>query len=131
MLAALGLFVFELPSLPFAEATHRREWRHERAGRVGVRDASQYVGPGDELVTLNGVLAPGVVGSYGAIDTIVEMGDSGDVFEFVDGTGRVWGSFVIVGLDTRRRHLMIDGAPRMIDFAIDLRRVSSDRDARR
>ena len=123
MLASLGLFVFELASLPFEEMQRRRDWRHEPARLVGARDASQFTGPGDDLVTINGVIAPGEIGSATAIDTLVEMGDDGENYSFVDGTGVVWGEFAIVALDTRRKYIMVDGAPRMIDFAIDLRRV--------
>lgn len=124
MLAALGLFVFETGSLPFSELQRRRDWRHERAARVGARDASQFVGPGDDLVTLEGVLVPGVAGSFAAIDSLVDMAETGDTYQLVDGTGRVWGGYVILALDERRKHLMIDGVPRLADFALDLRRVA-------
>lgn len=123
MLASLGLFVFELASLPFEDQQRRRDWRHESARRVGARDAAQFTGPGDDLVTLNGVIAPGVVGSFAALDTLVEMGDAGENHPFVDGTGVVWGEFAIVAIDTRRKHIMVDGVPRMIDFTLELRRV--------
>ncbi|MES2339579.1 MAG: phage tail protein [Pseudomonadota bacterium] len=123
MLAALGLFVFDITSLPFGELTHKREWKHEAAPRVGARDGSQFVGPGEDSVSLSGALVPGVVGRFAALDTLVDMADRGDTYQFVDGTGRVWGGYVILLLDTRRKHLMIDGVPRWVDFTIDLRRV--------
>lgn len=123
MLASLGLFVFELPSLPYGELQRRRDWRHEDAKRVGARSALQFTGPGDDLVTLNGVIAPGVVGSFASLDTLTEMADAGETYSFVDGTGRVWGEFVIAALDLRQKHLMVDGVPRVIDFAIDLKRA--------
>lgn len=124
MLAALGLFVFETASLPFGELGRRRDWRHERAPRFGARDGSQYVGPGDDVVSLSACLVPEAVGSFAALDTLAEMADSGDTFQLVDGTGRVWGGYTIVSLDERRRHLMIDGVPRITDVGIELRRVS-------
>lgn len=123
MLAALGLFVFELPTLPFSEAQRRRGWRHESADRFGARAASQFVGTGDDTVTFSGALVPGVAGSFAAIDTLIDMGDRGDTYQLVGGDGAVWGGFVIVGLDTRSKHIMVDGTPRLVDFTLDLRRV--------
>lgn len=123
MLAALGLFVFELASLPFGEVQRRRDWRHEPAKRIGARDTGQFVGPGDDLVTLSGILVPGVAGSYASLDMLVEMADAGENYSFVDGTGRVWGEYAILALDTRSKYLMIDGVARMVDFALDLRRI--------
>jgi phage protein U len=123
MLASLGLFVFELASMPFGEQQRRRDWRHEAAKRVGARDSAQFVGPGDDLITLSGILAPEAIGSYGSIDTLVEMADEGEIYTFVDGTGRVLGEYAILALDTRSKHLMVDGVPRMVDFGLDLRRV--------
>lgn len=123
MLAALGLFVFDLTSLPFDQRTRRRDWRHERAARVGVRDASQYVGPGEDLVTLSGKLLPEVAGSFAAIDTLRDMADAGATYELVDGAGTVWGGYVILAIDERGQYLLDNGVPRLTDFAIDLRRV--------
>jgi len=123
MLASLGLFVFELATFPFSEQTRRRGWKHARTARVGAPDAAQFVGAGDDKITLSGILAPEAVGSYGAIDTLIDMADAGDAYQLVDGTGRVWGAFVIEAIDERRKHLMIDGVPRLIDFAVDLGRV--------
>jgi len=119
-LAALGLFVFQLPTLPFDELRRRQEWRHARVQRVGARDASQFLGPGDDVVTIGGVLMPGVAGSYASIVTLRDMAAQGDSYPFVDGIGQVWGSFVITALDERRGFLLDNGVPRKVDFALDL-----------
>lgn len=119
-LAALGLFVFQLATLPFSELRRRQEWRHARVQRVGARDAAQFVGPGEDTVSIGGVLLPEAAGSYAAIDTLREMAAQGERYPFVDGTGRVWGSFVITGLDEGRTHLLNNGVPRKVDFTLDL-----------
>lgn len=123
-LAALGLFVFDLATLPFGEMSRRRDWRHARSERVGARDALQFTGPGQERVTLQGAIVPGVAGSFASIETLREMADTGDVYQLADGSGRVWGGFVIVTLDDRRRSITVDGAPRWIDFSVELDRAS-------
>jgi phage protein U len=123
MLASLGLFVFELPTLAFDELQRRRDWRHEEAKRVGARSALQFTGPGEDTISLTGMLVPGLTGTFASLDTLVEMADAGENHSFVDGNGAVWGEFAIVALDLRRKHIMDDGVPRLTDFAIDLKRA--------
>lgn len=124
MLASLGLFVFEAASFPFAELNRRSDWRHARGTRVGALDASQYVGPGADQVSIAGALVPQLGADYGSIDTLRQMAEEGDTYQLVDGTGLVWGGFVITGMEERRRALMHDGVPRMVDFSLQLDRVS-------
>ena len=63
MLAALGLFVFDMSTTLFDELARKREWRHARTDRFGAMAASQFVGPGDDKVTISGTLVPEVAGS--------------------------------------------------------------------
>ena len=126
MLAALGLFVFDMATFPFSDLSRRSAWNHARSARVGARDASQYVGPGDDQVSISGMICPEAAGSYGAIDTLRAMADEGEAWPFVDGTGVVWGNYIITSLDERRASLLVDGVPRKIDFAIELIRVDDD-----
>lgn len=123
-LAALGLFIFEFATWPFEELSRRSDWGHAAAARVGARDALQFTGPGDETISIQGKLAPEVAGSFASIDTLRAMADEGDEYQFVLGTGEVWGGFVIVGIDERRKAMLADGTPRLIDFTLDLKRVS-------
>lgn len=123
-LAALGLFIFEFATWPFDELSRRSDWGHASAARVGARDALQFTGPGDETVSIAGKLAPEAAGSFSAITTLRAMADEGDEYQLVLGTGDVWGGFVIVGLDERRKFLLVDGTPRLIDFTMDLKRAS-------
>ena len=124
MLAALGPFVFEAASFPFAELSRRTDWRHGKADRFGARAAAQFLGPGEDRLQLPGCLMPEVAGSFAAIDTLRAMADAGEAYPFVDGTGRVWGEYVIVGMDETRRHMLVDGTPRAVDFTLDLDRVA-------
>lgn len=123
MLAALGFFVFEAATFPFSELSRRSDWRHARASRVGAREASQFLGPGGDDISIAGALIPEAGADYAAIDTLRRMADEGEAYPFVDGQGRVWGSFSLTSLDERRKYLLIDGTPRMIDFTIELQRV--------
>lgn len=123
MLAALGMFLFDTDHALFEELARRRSWRHARTERFGAAPASQYLGPGDDHVTLSGALVPGVAGKYSAIETLVQMADSGDAFPLSDGTGRMLGYFTIEGIDETHRALIDNGLARQVDFTITLARA--------
>lgn len=124
MLMSLGMFGFELPTLPFQELAKKTGWRHGATDRFGAMPASQYLGPEADGVTLSGILLPGVAGALGSLDTLKEMGNQGDAFPLVDGTGRVHGAFVIQSIDERQSVFIEGGVPRKTDFTIQLSRVS-------
>jgi len=124
MLAAIGMFVFETDSLLFDEFARKRSWRHARTERFGAIAASQFVGPGDDDVTLSGRLVPGLAGRWSSLQRIAEMADTGEAFPLADGTGTILGQFTIEGLDETHRSLIDNGRARLIDFTLTLRRVA-------
>lgn len=124
MLAAIGMFVFETDSLLFDELARKRSWRHARTERFGAIAASQFVGPGDDDVTLSGRLMPGLAGRWSSLQQIAEMADTGEAFPLADGTGTILGQFMIEGLDETHRSLIDNGRARLIDFTLTLRRVA-------
>jgi len=122
MLAALGLFVFDLPTALFDELERRSDWRHTSVPRFGARPASQYVGPGPDTINLRGALVPEIAGRQAALETLRTMADDGEAWPLVDGAGRVFGNFVIVALDERQGWFVDNGVPRRIDFNLQLER---------
>lgn len=123
MLMALGQFVFSLSTLAHQELTHSLSWRHQQTGRVGVRDANQFLGPGEETISLSGTVAPELMDGRASLDSLRAMADEGEAWPLVDGTGRVFGSFVITGMNERQSLFNPDGTARRIEFGLDLRRV--------
>ncbi|MFA6125063.1 MAG: phage tail protein [Sphingomonas sp.] len=120
MILSLGLFTFSVPTLAYDELQRKSDWQHARSARVGVRDASQYVGPGDDKVSLNGTAFAELSDGTASLDDLRVMAGSGDAWPLVDGTGRVYGAFVIEAIDERQKFFLPDGTPRQIDFGIDL-----------
>ncbi|MFN3944611.1 MAG: phage tail protein [Allosphingosinicella sp.] len=120
MLLAIGMFVFEVPTLAYDELQRRRDWRHARTNRIGARDASQFVGPGEDSISLSGTVYSEIADGRASLDTLCDMAGSGNSWPLVDAGGRVWGSFIITGIDERQKYFLPDGTPRRIDFGIDL-----------
>jgi uncharacterized protein len=127
MMMALDQFVFSLATAPFRELQRRRNWKHRTSSRVGARDASQYTGPGDDSITLNGTVAQGEsIGSRASIKQLADMGDTGDAWVLVDGVGNVYGAYVIEGLDETQTYHTAEGVARKIEFTLTLKRVDDD-----
>lgn len=128
-LCSLGMFVFAIDTLAYHELQRRANWRHARSPRVGARDATQFVGPGDETISLSGTVYAEISDGRTNIDDLRDMAAKGDAYLLITGDGTVVGSFVIEGIDERHAAIREDGSPRAIDFGIDLLRVDDDADS--
>jgi len=126
MMMSLGFFVFELATAPYQELQHKLAWRHPSTSRIGLRPARQFIGPDDELITLRGTLLPEITGGAKSLDLLRYMGDSGEQWSLIEGTGRVYGFFVIESLDITKNTFFKDGAARKYDFTLQLARVGDD-----
>ena len=62
MMMALGMFVFGLPTVAYQSLRRSTEWRHPSNSRMGARPAYQYVGPGEDTITLGGTVIPQIMG---------------------------------------------------------------------
>ncbi|WP_288413507.1 phage tail protein [uncultured Sphingomonas sp.] len=123
MLMSLGLFPFSLPTLAHDDLSRRTAWRHATAPRVGARDATQYIGPGEETVSIGGTAHAELTDGRACLDQLRDMAATGQAWPLVDGAGTVFGAFVIQTLDEKHKALFPDGTPRAIDFALELLRV--------
>ncbi len=123
MLMSLGMFPFSLPTLAHDDLSRRTAWRHATSQRIGARDASQYVGPGEESITIGGTAHAELTDGRASLDRLRAMADKGEAYTLVDGTGVVFGAFVIQTLDERHKALFPDGTPRAIEFQLQLGRV--------
>lgn len=126
MMLSIDQFVFSMDTLPFQELQRQGSWKHRGNPRVGARDALQFLGPGDDLVTINGVLVPELTGDAASLDELRSMADMGDAYVLVDATGSVYGAYVIEAVNETQTLHGIEGIARRIDFTIGLRRVDDE-----
>lgn len=126
MMMSWGMFVFGLDTLPYQELQRSASWRHPTTSRVGLRPASQFLGEGDETITLPGVLLPELTGGRTAIELARTMADRGDAWPLIERTGKIYGLFVCEGLDDSASEFFDNGQPRKIDFTLKLKRVGDD-----
>lgn len=127
MMMAYGMFVFGLSTAAYEELQRQTAWRHETTGRVGRRPARQFLGPGDDTITLNGRLLPPFTGGQQSLDDLREMAERGEAWPLIEGTGVNYGLYVIDALNERKSNFYRDGAAGRIAFDLTLQRVDDDR----
>lgn len=123
-LAALGMFIFARQTVPFQTLDRQSSWRHPTNSVVGAMPKAQFTGKESETVTINGKLIPEITGGRFSIKALELMADSGGAFPLIDGgTFEIIGFFVIESMQETRSELFGDGAPRAIDFTLNLKRT--------
>lgn len=123
MMMSLGMFVFGMHTLAYQELQRNTAWRHASNERVGTNPARQFVGRGDDTIALPGVLVSGLTGTQISLDTLRYMADTGKAWPLIEGTGRIYGLWVIESISEGRSYFFKDGAARRIEFTVNLQRI--------
>ena len=127
MMLSLGMFVFSLSTLAYQELQRQTNWRHASNSRVGAPPALQFVGRGDDTITLPGIILPELAGSVLSLDALRLMANTGKAWPMVEGTGRIYGLWVIESLSETKTLFFRDGTARRIEFTLSLKRTDDDR----
>lgn len=127
MMLALGMFVFSLHTAAYQEMQRQTEWRHPSSNRIGAQPARQFLGRGEDAITLPGIILPELAGTVLSLDALRQMADTGKAWPMVEGTGRLYGLWVIEGLTETRTIFFSNGAARRIEFNLSLKRVDDGR----
>jgi len=126
MMLALGMFVFSLSTLAYQELQRQTEWRHPSSSRVGAAPARQFIGRGDDSITLPGIIFPELAGTTLSLDALRLMANTGKAWPMIEGTGRIYGLWVIESLSETKTVFFRDGTARRIEFTLTLKRIDDD-----
>ncbi|EMZ3830149.1 phage tail protein [Salmonella enterica] len=94
--------------------------------RVGQRPATQFLGVDEETITLSGELYPELTGGTLSLMTLQWMADTGKAWPLIEGTGFIYGMFVITSLSRTRTFFSPNGHASKIEFTLTLKRVDSN-----
>ncbi|WP_272573300.1 phage tail protein [Providencia sp. PROV259] len=122
-MAALGLFVFQLNTTPYQMMQINQKYRYGVNNRVGKRPAVQFIGLDNDDITLSGTLLPSLTGGRLSLLVLEQMAETGRAWSLIDGTGNIYGMFVIEEITQSKSEFFVDGAPRKIDFTLKLKRT--------
>ncbi|MCO7508937.1 phage tail protein [Serratia fonticola] len=123
MMLILGLFVFRLQTLPYQTMQRNVDYRWSSNSRIGLRPALQFLGVGEEKITLSGVLMPEITGGKVSLQLLDAMAAEGRAWPMLEGTGTIYGMFVVNSVSETRTEFFSDGSARRIEFSLTLTRV--------
>lgn len=123
MMMILGMYVFQLRTIPYQELQYQRSWRHATNSRVNRRPSTQYLGPDNDTLTLSGVLLPEITGGRLSLLALEVMAELGKAWPLIEGSGTIYGMFIIESMSTTRTEFFESGMPRRIEFTLTLKRV--------
>lgn len=122
-----GMFVFGVSTAAYQSLQRQTQWRHAAQSRINARPARQYLGPGDDAVSLAGTLLPMFTGGQQNLDQLRAMADEGKAWPLIEGSGYYYGMYVIESLDEDKSEFFADGAARQIEFTVSLTRIDAER----
>lgn len=126
MMMVYGLFVFELRTLPYQQLQQSRAWRHVKNERINRSAKWQYIGAGDDQITLSGVLYPEITGGEISLTVLTTQAYLGRPWPLIDGTGQIYGMYVLTGMQTTRTELNRYGKAKKIEFSLSFQRCDED-----
>ena len=123
MMLTLGLFVFQLQTVPYQSLQRDVDYRWPANNRVGLRPLPQFLGVNEEKITLSGVLMPEITGGKLSLMALNLMADEGKAWPLLEGSGSIYGMFVVNSVSETHTEFFSNGAPRKIEFTLTLTRV--------
>lgn len=127
VMMALGSFRFGVNGAHHQGLRRIAHYRHAELNRLGRAPATQYIGPGMQEISLEGVIYPHFKGGLRQVDLMRAQAGLGLPMMLTDGMGWVWQRWVISEVEERKTVFMADGAPRRIEFSVTLKSYGQDR----
>lgn len=128
VLLRLGGFSFCVSTAVHQELSRNTDFDWQSQRRLMRSPARQYVGDGDDTITLPGVIYCEYMGGVGQMDVIRSMGQRGVPYLLVDGMGYVLGEFCILSVSEKGTEFDAYGQPRKIEFSVNLGAYGDDFD---
>ena len=126
IMMALGNFRFGISTAAYGRSIRRTDYRWKPAQRQGRTPAMHYLGPGDDAITLDGIIYPHHAGGLGQIDAMRSIAGTGKPLILSDGEGRVWGDWVILRIEETRTDFDEAGRPLKQAFRLNLSYYGKD-----
>jgi phage protein U len=120
VLMGLGNWRFSVPGQSYDRLVRRFEYRWEPQMRVGMRPAEQFMGPGEEMLDIRGVLYPHYAGGYNQLNDMRAAAMSGVPYGLADAKGIYYGRWCIRMIRDEQEYFHPNGDPRKVEFSIDL-----------
>ena len=125
----IGPFPCWVEQAPLEKFSRARNWRWEAQARLTRPNAMQFVGAGDDTITLNGVIHPHedkCGGKATSMEDLSQIANGGEPQLILTGWGKVLGKYVITDVQEDYENMLDDLRPRKVGFSITLKRYGND-----
>jgi uncharacterized protein len=124
----LGPFRFGIDRLAFQELSRSSGYVWAEIERIGAAPALQYTGREADSLTLPGVFFPHFKGGLAQLPAMRLAAEQGMSLPLITGYGFFLGTWAITRIDETQSVFFRDGAPRKVDFTIELKQYQSPTD---
>ncbi|WP_434361069.1 phage tail protein [Parasalinivibrio latis] len=127
MMMMLGGYRFSVDTVAYERISRDTGYRWEKQDVIGTQPALQFLGPGDDTLSLDGVLYPHYRGGLGQLNAMRAQAGLGVPLMLIEGNGKVLGRWVIERVQETQRTFDRDGTPAKIRFSLRLRKQDAGR----
>lgn len=128
VMLALGSYRFSVDAAAYQDLVRSRSWEWTEQPLIGGFPSMQLTGKSAPAITMAGVIYPEHLGGYEQVGLMMAEADKGtplDLLSFTnDSAGVSLGQWVITSVIDRQREFRANGAPRAIEFTINLKRYA-------
>ena len=121
VMLSLGSFQFSLNTAAYQELTRSTAYHWPAQERFSQHAARQFTGPGEDAITLTGVIYPEWRGSRDELDNLRSLAADGNPLLLVSGTGDILGRWIIEKIDEQQSIFADSGVARKRGFTVSLK----------
>ncbi len=126
VLMNLGSYQFEINTAAYQALRRSTSYRWAKQERLTRKPAQQYIGEGEDKITLNGRIYPQHAGGLGQLDAMRSEAEKATKLALIDGFGKVYGHYCITQVTEMQSNFIAGGKPRRIDFTMQLINYGDD-----
>jgi hypothetical protein len=123
---SLGRLRFSMSTLDYDRLQKKMAWRWAKVPRIGRKAALQFVGTEPASITFSGVQFQHFMGDPDYDYDIEGIANAGLTHMLTDGRGRVYGKWVITGLNTTDSAILRNGAPLKKSYTLTIQEYGED-----
>lgn len=126
MLMIYGQTPFMAKDVPFDRLERDRQWNWASNNRVNNTPAYQYIGKGEESISLSGILMPEYTAGALSLENFRKMADQGMPFLLMTGYGQVYGYYFLDSIKETHSEYEGSGIAQKIEFSLSLRKADDE-----
>ena len=126
MMMILGVYRFCIRSAAYEAFKRQTEYNWQSQNRIGAEPAMQFVGGGEDTISLEGTIYPHFRGGLRQVSLMRAQAGLGRPLFLISGNGAAFGRWCITEVGEEQTVFMRDGAARKVEFHLTLKRYGEN-----